>query len=86
MHRELIDGNCTRYNVMSGIEPGDRVTALDRCLLWRLVKVGTRIELAGAAEVLPGVTVADVLQRIRHLGDQDRVRKERRLLLICAEL
>ena len=84
MHREMIGGNCTHYNVTKEVEPGDRVVALDGCLLWRLIKAGLRIELAGAAEVLPGVTVADVLQRIHHPGDQDRVRKERRLLLICA--
>ncbi len=84
-HRELIGGNCPRYNVMNGIELGDRVTALDTCLLWRLVKAGKRIELAGAAEVLSGITVADVMQKIQHPGDQDRVREERRLLLISAE-
>lgn len=85
MHRELIGGNCTCYNVTKGIEPGDRVAALDGCLLWQLIKAGPRIELAGAAEVMPGVTVADVMQKVRHPTDQDRVRKERRLLFICAE-
>lgn len=84
-HRELIGGNCTHYNVTKGVSPGDRTAALDGCLLWQLVKSGPRIELAGPAEVSPGTTVADVMQWIRHPGDIDLTRKERRLLLICAK-
>ena len=84
-HRELIGGTCTHYNVTKGFAPGDRTTALDCCLLWQLVKSGQRIELADAAEVSPGTTVADVLQWIRHPGDIDLTRKERRLLLTCAK-
>ena len=85
MHRDMIGGTCTCYNVTNGFAPGDRTTALDGCLLWRLVKSGLRIELAGPAEVSPGTTIADVLLWIRHPGDIDLARKERRLLLTCAE-
>ena len=83
-HRQLLGGACRHLDVMDRRTPGDPATALDGCLLWQLVRCGQHIERAGAAEVLPGMTVADVLCWVTHSQDVDAIRKERRLLLTCA--
>lgn len=83
-HRLLIGGDCERFNVIERLTPGDQAAALDACLLWRLIRTGQEIERAGAAEILPGTTVADVLAWVRHPQD-DATCKERRLLLTAAE-
>lgn len=66
--------------------PGDQAKALDACLLWRLIRCGEKIERAAPAEIVGGVTVADVLRWVLvNAKDVEVIRKERRLLLTCAE-
>jgi hypothetical protein len=75
---------CSHHDITKGFQPGDRIAALNECLLWKLILTGGKIELAGSAVILDGLTVADVLQWISHTKDLDAIRKERRLLLPCA--
>jgi len=72
-HRRMIGGVCNRNN------------NLDGCLLWELIRVGEKIELAAGYGIVEGITVGDVLQWARHPEDIDRMRKDRRLLLACCE-
>lgn len=76
-------GTCPHFGIIEGYQPGDRAAALDSCLLWRLVRAGSNLERAGGAEIIPGVTVADVLDWVQHAQDIDMIRAERRLLLTC---
>ena len=85
-HRKMIGGVCQHYNVTKGFESGDRVAALNSCLLWRLVNSGRNLEKVDAAEIVGAITVGDVLRWVS-VNDKDleALRKERRLLLTCAE-
>jgi len=66
-HRRMIGGVCNWNN------------NLDGCLLWELIRVGEKIELAAGHGIVEGITVGDVLQWARHPEDIDRMRKNRRL-------
>jgi hypothetical protein len=83
LHQRLL-GGCPRFGIIEGHQPGDQAAALDSCLLWELVRAGSNLEQAGGAEIIPGLTVADVLAWVQHAQDIDKIRAERRLLLTCA--
>jgi hypothetical protein len=80
-HSRLL-GGCRHFHIIEGHEPGDQAAALDSCLLWALVRAGRKVELAAAAEVLPGLTVGDVM--IFAGPDHDMLRADRRLFLTAA--
>lgn len=85
IHRAML-GACERFSIIERLTPGDQAAALDACLLWRLIRTGQNIEQAGAAEIVGGVTVGDVQRWVSVNGkDLEAIRKERRLLLTCAE-
>jgi hypothetical protein len=77
-------GGCTHHDITKSFQAGDRIAALNECLLWKLILTGGKIELAGSAVILGGLTVDDILRWIAQTKDLDAIRKERRLLLPCA--
>jgi hypothetical protein len=82
-HRGM-KGGCTHHDITKGFQAGDRIAALNECLLWQLINSGRKIEQAGAAEITTGITVADVLAWVKIDNDVETIRNERRLLLTCA--
>jgi hypothetical protein len=85
-HRGMLGGFCDRFNVIEQMAPGDRMASLDACLLWQMVRVGQKIELAAGVEIVRGVTVGDVVSWVSvSAKDLESIRNERRLLLIVAE-
>lgn len=85
-HRKMLGGSCPHYNVTKGIEHGDRIESLDNCLLWILARAGPQLEPASAAGIVEGVTVGNVIKWVAaNDNDLAALRKERRLILTCAE-
>jgi len=84
LHRATLGGACERFNVVERLTPGAQSAALDSCLLWALICAGEKIEQASSAEIMPGITVGDVLRWVDDPRDTDAIRRERRLLLTAA--
>lgn len=93
IHRAML-GTCEHFNVIERLGNSaanstittDQAAALDACLLWRLIRTGRNIEQAAQAEIVGGVTVGDVLAWVSvNAKDVEAIRKDRRLLLTCAE-
>ena len=81
IHRGMLGGTCQHFDVIERRVQGNKVRALNSCLLWQVVRAGRRLDKISTVEVIPGITIGEVLAWSE---DVPMITQEHRLLLTAA--